>query len=153
MDADELAFLRTVPCFGELPTADLVQVRRSMRGRKLRAGEIIVRTGERTATLYVVRRGRVRLFVTTVGGTERVLTVLGAGATFNEAAACDGGPAAATAQSLSSETCIDEVPAALVCHLVARHPPLVAHLARAMARHIRRLAALVDDRSRVGSAH
>ena len=69
MDAEELAFLRTVPCFRGLPTAELIQVQRSARRRDLRAGEIIVRAGQRTDTLYVVRRGHVQLSVTTVGGT------------------------------------------------------------------------------------
>lgn len=153
MDADELAFLRTVPCFRELPTTDLVQVQRCARRRELRAGEVIVRAGERTDALYVVRRGHVRLFVTTVEGTERVLAVQGPGTTFNEAAVCDGGSATATGQSLSADTCIDEVPAALVSRLWERHPHLLAHIVQAVARHIRRLAALVDGRSCAGSVH
>lgn len=147
MDGDELAFLRTVPCFQGLLTPDLVQLHRCARRRELRAGEVIVRTGDRTDALYVVRCGHVRLFVTTVGGTERVLAVQGPGTTFNEAAVCDGGTAAVTAQSLSAGTCIDEMPAALVSQLLARHPHLLANVVQAVARHIRRLAALVDDRS------
>lgn len=152
-DADERAFLLTVPCFRGLSTADLMQIHRCARRREVRAGEIIVRAGERTDALYVVRRGHVRLFVTTVGGTERVLAVQGPGTTFNEAAVCDGGPAAVTAQSLSAGTCIYEVPAALVSRLWERHPHLLVHSVQAVARHIRRLAALVDDRSCAGSVH
>lgn len=146
MDADELAFLRTVPCFRRLSTADLVQVQGCARRRDLHAGEIIVRAGQRTGTLYVIRRGRVRLLVMTADGTERVLAVQGPGTTFNEVAVCDGGPALATAQSLSADTCIDEVPATLVSHLLASNPHLITHIIHALARHIRRLVTLVDGR-------
>jgi CRP/FNR family transcriptional regulator, cyclic AMP receptor protein len=147
MDADELAFLRAVPCFQGLPTDDLLQVYRCARGRDLHAGEIIVRAGQRTDTLYVVRRGSVRL-VTTAGGAERVLAVQGPGTTFNEAAACDGGPALATAQSLSAGTCIDEVPASFLSHPLATNPRLARDVVHVLAGHLRQLATLVDDLSR-----
>ncbi len=147
MDTEELAFLRTVPCFRGLPTAELIQVQRGVRRRELRAGELIVRAGQRADTLYVVRRGHVHLAVPTVGGTDRVLAVQGPGSTFNETAVCGGGPAATTARALGANTCIDEVPAALVSHLLADHPRLGAHLVQAEARHIRRLAALIGDRA------
>ena len=151
MDADELAFLRTVPCFRGLPTDDLRQVYRCARRRNLRAGEIIVRAGQRTNALYVVRRGSVRLVVT-AGGAERVLAVQGPGTTLNEAAVCDGGPALVTAQSLSADSCIDEVPATLLSRLLATNPLLARDVIHVQTGHLRRLATLVDDLSRAEGA-
>lgn len=146
MDADELAFLRAVPCFQGLPSDDLVQVHRCARRRDLRAGTIIVGAGHRTDTLYVVRRGYVCLVAAPVGGMARVLAVRGPGTTFNEAAVCDGGPALATAQALTADTCIDEVPAALVAYLLTAHPYLASNVVQLLTAQIRHLATLIDDR-------
>ena len=150
MDADELAFLRAVPCFQGLRTEDLLQVHRCARRREPRAGEIIVHEGQRIATLFVVRRGYVCLFTLSAGGTERMLAVQGPGTTFNEEAACDGGPALATARVLTADTCIDESPATLVSHLLTANPRLAQNIVQVLAQHIRRLALLVDERSREG---
>jgi len=152
MDTDELAFLRAVPCFQGLRTEDLRAVRRCARRREPRIGEIIVRAGEPSATLYLVRRGSVCLITTSAGGMERVLAVQGAGTTFNEAAVCDGGPALATARVLTADTCIDEIPAALMSHLLTANPRLARNIVLVLARHFRCLALLVDERSREGSA-
>jgi CRP-like cAMP-binding protein len=150
MDEDELSFLRAVPCFQGLRTEDLMEVHRCARRREPRAGEIIVCAGQRIATLYVVRRGYVCLFTTSAEGTERVLAVQGPGTTFNEAAVCDGGPALATARALTADTCIDEIPETLVSHLLTANQHLAHNIVQVLARDIRCLARLVDERSREG---
>lgn len=117
------------------------------------AGAIIVRAGQRADTLYVVRRGYVRLLTTPAGLAERVLAVCGLGSTFNEAAVCDGGPALTTAQAVTPDTCLDEVPAVLMSHLLTTHPHLAYNVAQRLTEQIRRLAALLDDRPSEWSVH
>lgn len=48
-------------------------------GRSAKAGEILFREGEQGAEMFVVRSGTVRVFVTSSGGVEKTLAILGAG--------------------------------------------------------------------------
>lgn len=100
---DDLGFLSALPYFRGLPTAELSHLRGRCYTRILERGELIVLEGEPAAGLYVVRRGKVRVFKTSPQGKEQLLIVLGPGETFNDVPVFDGGTNPASAQAAVPE--------------------------------------------------
>ena len=64
-------------------------------------GETIFLEGDRTLGMWIIARGRVKIFKLNQNGEEHVLRLLGDGDTFNEIGALDGGPNPANAGALS----------------------------------------------------
>lgn len=74
---------------------------RTLAGRTVRkffiAGELLFSEGEPCQGLYILARGKVRIFKTSVSGREQVLAVNGPGDTIAELPVFDGGPYPASA--------------------------------------------------------
>jgi CRP/FNR family transcriptional regulator, cyclic AMP receptor protein len=147
MGGDDLTFLSTLPYFQGLTRTELAQVHGHCRQRDLAPGETIVHEGHPADSLYVVRRGRVRIYTVSEEGKEQVLFVRGPGTTFNDEAVFDRGPALATAEAFAPGTCVYVVPASLMTHLLAVNPRVAANVVRELPRRVRQLTTLVDDLS------
>ena len=110
--------------------------------RRFRAGTLIIQEGERGDTLYIVRSGRLRAFVSDNSGKELTLGLYGPGEYVGEMS-LDGGPRSASVEAAE----------ATVCALISRED-LLAYIAEQpafalelMARLIRR-ARLATDNAR-----
>jgi CRP/FNR family cyclic AMP-dependent transcriptional regulator len=147
MHGDAPAFLSTLPYFQGLSPTELARVHGRCRTRALVAGEIVVHEGQPADALYAVQRGRVRQYTISPEGKEQVLFVAGPGTTFNDTAVFDHGPALATAEALTADTCICVVPAALMRHLLAANPRVAANVVRVLPSRVRQLTALVEELS------
>lgn len=147
MHDEDLAFLSTLPYFQGLSPTELAQVQGRCRTRALTTGEIIVHEGQSADALYVVRRGRVRLYKISREGKEQVLYVAEPGTTFNDIGVFDRGPALATAEALTADTRICVVPAALMLHLLTANPLVAANVVRVLPGRVRQLTALVEELS------
>jgi CRP-like cAMP-binding protein len=77
-------------------------------GRRQRypRGGVIFREGTPSASVIVVRSGRVKVSSDTASGTEVVLAVRGPGALLGELSAIDGGPRSATVTALEPVTAL-----------------------------------------------
>jgi len=113
-------------------------------------GEVLVRHGERVASLYVVAFGRVKIRLPQDGGSEMVLGLLGPGATFGKSALLLGRPSLVEAVTLE-ETMLVTVRAACVLALVERNLCFSRNLVRALAERNHALVAEVET-SRLRSA-
>ena len=69
--------------------------------RNYGAGEVIFGEGDLCAGLYVVQSGSVRIFKSSVGGREQVLSIDGPGSSIAELPVFDGGTYPASAQALA----------------------------------------------------
>ena len=147
MTGEDLSLLSTVPYFHGLSPAELARVQECCRTRVLLAGEIVVHEGQAADALYVVWRGRVRLYRISPEGKEQVLFVAEPGTTFNDTAVFDGGPALATAEALAPGTRIGVVPASLLRQLLAANPRVAANVARLLSGYVRQLTTLVEELS------
>ncbi|MFD8769434.1 MULTISPECIES: Crp/Fnr family transcriptional regulator [Microbacterium] len=86
MSACEFDCLRDVDLFADLSVQDLEAVERQIRTRTYARGESVVWQGQSVQSLFVVRRGRVRVFRRTESGRELTITILGQGTVFGEMA-------------------------------------------------------------------
>ncbi|MBI2864433.1 MAG: Crp/Fnr family transcriptional regulator [Chloroflexi bacterium] len=93
----DLSFLSRVPLFGGLSRPDLAAITQVMRPRAFRRDEIIFHKGDEGRAMYIIRSGRVRIFMTTEEEQEISVAILGPGDFFGELAILDDKPRSASA--------------------------------------------------------
>ena len=83
VDPETLEGLQAIPLFADLSDAALACLARAAVRRTFAAGEIIIVEGDPCRAAYFIAEGQVRVFRTSPGGREQVLTRLGPGQAFN----------------------------------------------------------------------
>ena len=97
-----------------------------MIARKYPKNSVLLDEGDRTDVLYLVRTGRVKIFVADENGRELLLNVIGPGEYFGEIA-LDGGPRSAAAVTLEPCTLL-VIPGADVKRLLKADPEFALSL-------------------------
>ena len=93
---------------------------------------------------YYLKQGRVRSFIQSEDGGERVLSLYGPGSLFGEAAFFDGLPRMSSAVALTPCQLVP-IDRELVTQEIARDPELALAMLNYLARTVRQLSAHVDD--------
>lgn len=143
-DIDIPALLRKVPYFAALDAGALRTLAGKARVRSFRKGEAILWEGEPCAGLYVVLRGRVKVFKRSEQGREQVLLIIGPGRSFNDVPVFDGGPNPGSVAAMDAST-IAILPAAAILGLVERNPAMATAVIRILAGRMRGLTLMVED--------
>ena len=136
--------LREVAWFRDLPADGMAEIARAVRERRFAIGETLLVEGEPSDGLYVVLRGRVKVFKLSADGREQVLRILGAGRTFNDVAAIDGGPNPAHVAGMA-EGAVGLVPRAVLQRLMTRYPAVATAALGVLAARLRAMTVLVED--------
>lgn len=92
--------LRGIAYFAGLSRGELQELACRLGQRRYRPGEMIFWQGDPCPGLYVVVRGRVRIFRVSPEGREVVVRVLGPARTFADPAVFDDGPLPASAAAV-----------------------------------------------------
>lgn len=112
--------------------------------RRFAAGQIVFTEGEPSDHLYVVRSGRVRIFVASAHGDELTLTVLTIGDSIGELSIIDEQPRSASAAAIEATELLtigaDSMRAALTAD-----PALLWTVAGELAATVRRLTGSAGD--------
>src|SRR6266702_7080538 len=98
----EIEMIRKIPYFSMLSTDDLTQVAMQTVERHFNRGDLILIAGETEGSLCYVCSGLVKVFKASPDGKEQVLRLIGAGDTFNDVPALDGGPNPASVAAVES---------------------------------------------------
>jgi len=120
-------------------------VRASASDRRLRAGETLFHSGDRTVGLYEVLTGKVRLFRVDRSGREAVLQVAAAGDTLAEASLfsstyhCEAGA--------TTEAAVRLYPKAVLFAELARDPKLARAFAAMLAHQVMALRTRLERRN------
>lgn len=136
--------LRTLVYFESLDEAALDWLAGQMVRRAFAPGETIFIEGEPAAGLWLVERGRVKIFKLNPDGGEHVLHILGEGNTFNDIAALDGGANPANAAALSDVTAW-LLPSEVLAAAIERYSALALKVIRALAARVRYLVGQIED--------
>ena len=123
MDAAPL--LRRLPIFSELDPVTLRQLAARCVSRSVPSGTVLFTAGETCRGLYVVERGRVRIYRTSPDGKEQVLHIEGAGRAVAELPLFDGGVYPASAVTIEASRLVFLLRADL--EQLYRSSPDVAH--------------------------
>jgi CRP/FNR family cyclic AMP-dependent transcriptional regulator len=95
-----LAIVRQVTLFQKLDEVQLGQVCKLLKERRYRKGEIIFHQGDEGGYLYLLCKGRVRIYLVSPAGREATVRIYRPSNAFGEIAVLDGAPRSATAAAL-----------------------------------------------------
>ncbi|MBX7214771.1 MAG: Crp/Fnr family transcriptional regulator [Thermoflexales bacterium] len=126
-----------------LPDVWVRQMAEATRLCRIEAGQLFQIEGETVEALYVVLRGRIKVFCVSPQGREQVLHVAGPGDHINIVPIIDGGVGPASLQALDRSDLLVCTSAAFAT-LLEREPRLGLIMMRDLARKQRQLVRLVD---------
>ena len=98
MATERLSFLKTYPPFADFSDNDLDFLESVLRDAVFKRGEMIFAAGEVSTTMYVIRKGYVKIF-RTVKDDEQTIAVASPGEFFGELALVDDAPRSASVRA------------------------------------------------------
>ena len=149
MPADDEAvrsLLERVAVFSGLSQQELAFVLPRLVARSYGAGEIIFSEGDACGGMFIVQSGNVRIFKTSVGGREQVLSVEGAGSSIAELPVFDGGNYPASGQAVSDSALLffSRPDFQSLC---LQHPQVALKVLRVIGGRLRRLVGIIEELS------
>lgn len=138
--------LRKVAVFSDLSDSELRFLTERVVTRKYSAGEVVFGEGEPCKGLYIVESGQVRIFKTSSGGREQVLSIDGPGSSIAELPVFDGGvyPASAMAIEASTLLLVGRQDFHALC---LAHPEVGLKVLRVVGARLRRLVGIIEELS------
>lgn len=144
--ASSFAVLKNVPIFSSLSEPEFDFLTARVVQRKFGAGEQIFGEGEPCAGLYVIESGNVRIFKSSAGGREQVLSIDRPGGSIAELPVFDGGNYPASAQAITPCTLLffSKQDFHSLC---LQHPEVALKVLRVVGGRLRRLVGIIEELS------
>jgi CRP/FNR family transcriptional regulator len=141
-----VATLKATALFSTLEQSEIAAVAARTVIRRFSAGELLFSEGEPCAGLYVVASGRVRIFKTSSGGREQVLTIEGPGSSIAELPVFDGDayPASAAAVEEAQVLFVSRNDFRACC---LEHPEVALKVLQVVGGRLRRLVGIIEELS------
>jgi CRP/FNR family transcriptional regulator, cyclic AMP receptor protein len=138
--------LARVSIFSGLIESELVSLAQRAVPRHFSAGETVFGEGEPCAGLYVVESGHIRIFKSSAGGREQVLSIEGPGSSVAELPVFDGGnyPASVTAVDDATLLFVSKQDFQSLC---LAHPQVALKVLRVVGARLRRLVGIIEELS------
>jgi CRP/FNR family transcriptional regulator, dissimilatory nitrate respiration regulator len=138
------SLLRQLPYFGYAAEQTLGELARQAVRRRFGPGQVIFLEGEASAGLWIVERGRVKAYKLSPDGQEYILRFFGPGDTFNDLAALDGAPNAASAMAVTDLSAW-VIPTAVFSQTLQADHELTLAVLLGMVSRVRHLVGQVED--------
>jgi len=142
-NADRLAALRGVEILQCLTDEEARQLAPLMKRTSFTAGEIILRQGDKGDSLYILKRGRVRILLANQSGLSEQVACLNPGDFFGEMSLLTGEARTATALALDEVDCYSLAKADMQA-LFANRPQLADEISMVLTQREAGLATLRD---------
>ena len=138
--------LRKAPLFTGLSENEMAALRRRVSSKKYDRGELLFSEGDACRGLFLVGRGKIRIFKVSASGREQILSVEGPGSSFAELPVFDGGnyPASAAASEESEVLFISRKDFQEFCR---EHPEVGLKVIAVVGARLRRLVGIIEDLS------
>lgn len=140
------AALQRLDLFAPLSESERQQLAAGAKERRYAPGEIIVREGDKSSSMFLVESGQLAVSIHGARGDTRKLALLEPGEAFGEISLLTGEPRTATVRAVT-EAVLVEITKASVGPILAANPTLVEALSAVM-RERRQEAADLYDASR-----
>lgn len=134
--SESAEFLTKVPLFALLDEDERNALDKRLEARRLAAGETLFSTGDPGGSLYIVKRGLVRIALQNTIGDTLVLAELRAGNFFGEVSLFDDGPRTASALAVE-ETDVLMLDREALLAFITHHPHAALDLLAVMGRRMR----------------
>lgn len=138
--------LTKTPIFSGLTESELAFLAQRAVPRHYSAGETVFSEGEPCAGLYVVESGQIRIFKSSAGGREQVLSIDGPGSSVAELPVFDGGnyPASVTAIGDATLIFVSKQDFQSLC---LAHPQVALKVLRVVGARLRKLVGIIEELS------
>lgn len=141
---NKLWYLRHIRLFSGLNQAELQEMDRITRMQEVKRRQPIYLPGDPSDTVYLLKKGRVKISSTAPGGKEVTFDILEAGEIFGELEMLEDSPREARAEALDD---------ALICAIrredfdryLRQHPDLTMKLTKLMGLRLRKIQSRVED--------
>lgn len=127
--------LKQVPLFASLKTADLERLVEDFRVREYTRDEIIFRQGDESREIYIVLKGKVRIFKISPSGNETSISIFSTYDIIGEQATIADRPRNASAKAIGSVTLLTMSQDRFLRHLEAT-PALALNLTRLLSQKL-----------------
>jgi CRP-like cAMP-binding protein len=138
--------LAKVPIFSGLTENELAFLAQRAVARHYSAGEVVFSESEPCSGMYVVESGHIRIFKSSSGGREHVLSVDGPGSSVAELPVFDGGTYPASASAIDDATLLF-VSKQDFHGLCLAHPQVALKVLRVVGTRLRRLVGIIEELS------
>ena len=145
-EADLLSLLKRVAIFASLSEPEFAFLRSHLLQRRYSAGKLIFAEGDACTGLYVVQSGHVRIFKSSAGGREQVLSIDGPGSSIAELPVFDGGNYPASALGVSDCTLLF-FSSQDFHSLCLQHPQVALKVLRVVGSRLRKLVGIIEELS------
>lgn len=99
---ENVELLKKIYIFQDLNSFELISVNKLIKSQKYSAGDIIISRGDPGESMYIIKKGKVVVFITDESNKEEELATLGVGDHFGEIALLDDGPRSASVRALEA---------------------------------------------------
>ena len=134
---NELSVLKNIPIFNELNEQALQQILAKARPLSLRKNAFVMSEGETGEALYIIRSGRVKIFVSDENGNELTLFIEGPGSYIGEISLLDGSPRTASAVTLE-KTEVISISKKDFYDVITANPEIAFNIINALTQKLRR---------------
>jgi len=144
-DAVETVLWKT-PLFAGLTEDEMRALRRRVSSKQYNRGELLFSEGDACRGLFIVGRGKVRIFKLSASGREQILSIEGPGSSFAELPVFDGGnyPASAAPTEEAEVLFISRKDFQDFCR---EHPEVALKVIAVVGSRLRRLVGIIEDLS------
>ena len=142
----DTAFLKSIPYFSVMNSVELETIKQSFSEKTLQRGEVILREGELSDTLYFVVAGAVKIFKTSSQGKDQILSIARPGEALNDIPVFDGGTNPTNAQTLGPVT-LYSIKKDKLQSVMQQYPKVALNATMVLAQRMRQLVSLVEDLS------
>jgi CRP-like cAMP-binding protein len=111
--------------------------------RQFGPDQMLLVEGDPSGGLWIIERGRVKVFKLSPDGREHILHLFGPGDSFNEIPALDGGPNPANAATVSVVTAW-VIPSEAVVEVIEKKPALAMRVVRVLGERVRMLVGQIE---------
>lgn len=137
---------KRIAIFSDFSEEELAFVSPRLVTRRYGAGDVVFHEGDSCAGLFIVQSGNVRIFKTSAGGREQVLSIDGPGSSIAELPVFDGGNYPASAQALS-DTVLLFFPKQDFRALCLQYPEVALKILRVIGGRLRNLVGIIEELS------
>jgi CRP/FNR family transcriptional regulator len=127
-------------------SVELETIKQSFSEKTLQRGEVILREGELSDTLYFVVAGAVKIFKTSSQGKDQILSIARPGEALNDIPVFDGGTNPTNAQTLGPVT-LYSIKKDKLQSVMQQYPKVALNATMVLAQRMRQLVSLVEDLS------
>lgn len=138
--------LRKTPLFASLTDDETQALRRRVTSKQYDRGELLFSEGDACRGLFIVGRGKIRIFKLSASGREQTLAIEGPGSSFAELPVFDGGnyPASAAASEQAEVLFITRKDFQDFCR---EHPDVGLKVIAVVGSRLRRLVGIIEELS------